>query len=170
MRKSVLLILGIIIGALAMYFYFHNYKPTEGMTDTPTPNGIIGPETIKELTEAYNPRYDTISKMFFRDIKGGDNRSSWYSLEDLENFIALAKEQADTLGYTMNGVRLYLGKNKPIDKLPGYSTMLFVPTGHLNTSEGNMLNLARQESNDIPGANGLDKGTSGQPPGANYPQ
>lgn len=173
MKKLALLILGIIIGALAMYFYFHSDKNNIDMAQVPTPKGIVSPSEIKTLTQAYNDRYDTITNTFFKGVKGGDNRSSWYSIEDLENFLALAKQQAGELGYTMDGVRLYLGAHPTVDEVPGYTTMLLVPTGYEKSSEGNMINSGLQKGgggNDIGGANGLDQGESGIPPNANYPQ
>nr|WP_321245455.1 hypothetical protein [uncultured Psychroserpens sp.] len=172
MKKLPLLILGFILGALAMYFYCNNKLKLNDMSETSTPKGIITPLEIKELTEAYDSRYDTINNTVFRDVKGGDNRSSWYSLDDLENYITLAKQQAQDLKYNMDGVRLYLGAKPIVGETPGYTTLLFVPTGTPMTSEGKMLNLALQGggSPDIPGGNGLDRGNGGEPPSANYPQ
>ncbi|MFT4612272.1 MAG: hypothetical protein ACI8QQ_002594 [Psychroserpens sp.] len=178
MKKLVLVILGFLLGALAMYYYCNNnnnnnYQTMNEMKETPTPTGIITPSEIKTLTEAYNPRYDTISETIFRGVPGGDNRSSWYSLEDLRNFLTLAEEQAQDLKYNMDGVRVYLGANPALKNKPGYTTLLFVPTGTPMTSEGNMLNLAIQGGlggPDIPGGNGLDRGHNGSPPSDNYPQ
>ncbi|MCK8481213.1 hypothetical protein [Psychroserpens algicola] len=171
MKKLVPIILGFILGAIAMYFYFHNIKNEEDMSNTPTPKGIINPSQIQALTEAYNPRYDTISNKFFAGVKGGDNRSSWYSLEDLRNFLTIAEDSAKASGYTMTGVRLYLGAHPQVGDVPGYTTMLFVPTGYEHTAEGNMLNMYLQPTNhDLPGANGLDMGEDGDPPSSNYPQ
>ena len=171
MKKLVLLILGFILGALAMYFYCSNNQLNiEDMTEE-TPKGTITPAEIKVLTEAYNPRYDSISSKFFRGVEGGDNRSSWYSLVELEAFIKSAKAQAGTLKHTMDGVRVYLGAHPQVGNIPGYTTLLFVPTGYPNTAEGSMIGTKLQDGgNDIPGANGLDKGGVGTPPGANYPQ
>jgi hypothetical protein len=171
MKKLGPIILGIIIGAVAMYFYFHNAKNKEIMSEIAAPSGIIKPEKITELTQAYNPRYDTINNSVFRGVKENDNRSSWYSLEDLRNFLTLAEEQAKDLKYTMNGVRIYPGAHPAEGNVPGLTTFLFVPTGYENTSEGGMLNMSRQPvNNDIPGINGLDNGEAGDPPGTNYPQ
>ena len=171
MKRLGPIILGIIIGAAAMYFYFHNDKNVDGMSDTPTPKGIITPKEIKVLTEAYNTRYDSINNTVFRGVQGGDNRSSWYSLEDLRNFLTLAEKQAGELGYTMDGVRIYPGAFPAIAERPGYSTFLFVPTGYLTKSEGSMATMKQGGGNgDIPGGNGLDMGGEGSPPGANYPQ
>lgn len=171
MKKLALVVLGIILGALAMYFYFHSDKNTIEMAQAP--KGIITPAEITALTQAYNDRYNTITNTYFKGIEDGDNRSSWYSIEDLEAFLALAKQQAGELGYTMNGVRLYLGAHPTVDDIPGYTTLLFVPTGYENSSEGNIVNSGLQKggnNNDIPGADGFDKGDDGVPPGANYPQ
>nr|WP_321235661.1 hypothetical protein [uncultured Psychroserpens sp.] len=171
MKKLGPIILGIIIGAVAMYFYFHNTKHEENMSETTAPKGIIKSNEITVLTKAYTPRYDSISNNFFRGVEGGDNRSSWYSLEDLRSFLTLAEAQAKDLGYTMNGVRIYPGAHPSLQDRDGYTTFLFVPTGYENTSEGRMSNMSMQPSNnDIPGANGFDNGEVGDPPGANYPQ
>ena len=142
------------------------------MSETSTPRGIIKPDAIKTLTEAYDARYDSIGKTVFKDVKGGDNRSSWYSIEDVRSYLDSAEAQAKALKYNMDGVRIYLGAHPIVGDTPGYTTLLFVPTGTPMTSEGNMLNFAKQggNSNDIPGGNGLDNGGSGKPPSANYPQ
>ncbi|WP_323787674.1 hypothetical protein [Psychroserpens sp.] len=170
MKKLVLLILGFILGALAMYFYFHNDKNEESMDETPVPSGIIKPAEIKTLTEAYDPRYEAINDSVFKGVEGGDNRSSWYSLEDLQNFLTLAEKQATDLGYTMNGVRIYPGAHPQIDGVPGYSTFLLVPTGYENQSEGSMVSALVGGNGDIIGGNGLNQGEEGDPPGINYPQ
>lgn len=170
MKKLILLILGFILGALAMYFYVHNDKNEENMDETPVPSGIVKPGEISTLTEAYDPRYQAINDSVFKGVEGGDNRSSWYSLEDLQNFITLAQKQSSELGYTMNGVRIYPGAHPQVDGVPGYSTFLLVPTGYLNSSEGGMLTLQKGGNGDVIGGNGLNKGDDGDPPNANYPQ
>ncbi len=175
MKKLVLIILGFLLGALAMYFYTNNnnnYQTMNEMKATDTPRGIIKPSQIETLTKAYNARYDSINATVFKDVKTGDNRSSWYSLEDVRSFLDSAEKQAATLKYNMDGVRLYLGAHPMVGNTPGYTTLLFVPTGNPMISEGSMLNLAAQKGPgiDIPGGNGLDKGTAGEPPSANYPQ
>lgn len=170
MKKLVLLILGFVLGALAMYFYCCNDKNEDPMKEIPVPKGIIKPTEIKTLTEAYNPRYQAINDSVFAGVEGGDNRSSWYALEDLKNFLALAEQQASEMGYTMDGIRIYPGAHPQLKERPGYSTFLLVPTGYENKSEGNMLSMQKGKSNDLQGGNGLNHGGEGDPPGANYPQ
>lgn len=170
MKKLGGLILGIVIGAAAMYYYCSmEYDVVDSMVPI-TPNGLIKPDEIKALTEAYNPRYDSITSQFFRDVEGGDNRSSWYSLEELNNYLETAEKQAGELQYTMTGVRIYLGAHPTVNDIPGYTTMLFVPTGYPNKSKGSMFNFKYQGGGDIPGGDGLNHGGDGKPPGANYPQ
>ena len=129
---------------------------------------------ITTLTQAYDARYKLISKTFFSDEAHGDNRSSWYSLEDLRKFLEDAEKQAGTLEpkYKMDGVRLYLGAHPTDGETPAYTTLLMVPTGTPMTSEEKMVDLPQDGggSLDIPGANGLDRGNAGKPPSANYPQ
>jgi hypothetical protein len=170
MKKLVLLILGFALGALAMYFYCSNDKNQESMEDTPTPKGIITPAEITALTKAYNPRYQAINDTIFKGIKDADNRSSWYSVEDILNFITLAQKQAGELNYTMNGIRIYPGAHPQLDVVPGSSTFLLVPTGFPNTSEGSMMSMQKGGNGDIIGGNGLNKGDDGDPPNSNYPQ
>ncbi|MEY8848628.1 hypothetical protein AB9K26_07420 [Psychroserpens sp. XS_ASV72] len=168
MKKLVLLILGFILGALAMYFYCQKETPIEMLP--PPPKGMITPAEATVLDKAYNERYQLISDSIVTR-KGGDNRSSWYALEDVQDFLQIAQSQAKDLGYTMNGVRIYLGAKPTDSQGAGYTTVFMMPTGYLNTSEGNMFNFMFQGGkNDIPGGNGLDNGEDGDPPGANYPQ
>ncbi len=172
MKNFGLLVLGIILGALAMYFFCQNFGTDDEPLEPLAPKGIINPSEIKTLTQAYNPRYDTITKIFFRGIDGGDNRSSWYSLEDLRGYLDFAENEAKNNKQTMDGVRLYLGAHPTEDNRPGFTTLIFVPTGITNTSKGTMLNLNFQGggSPDLNGGSGLNAGGHGNPPGINYPQ
>ena len=170
MKNLGLFILGAILGALVMYFYCCN---VDGITDPPEilePKGLIKPNEVKVLDQAYNLRHRIISDSLFRNTKTGDNRSSWWSIDEIQNYINYAENQAGALGYTMDGLRLYLGAHPDVNGETGLTTMFFIPTGIKNTSKGSMLPLLQGGSNDIQGANGLNKGNHGDPPGANYPQ
>ncbi|MCT4629759.1 hypothetical protein [Winogradskyella sp.] len=127
-----------------------------------SPKGLITPDEAKELNNAYSERHELISK----DItKRPDNRSSWYSLEEIESFLAYAKAQAKELGYEMDGIRIYCGAYPEEKEKAGYSTSFIIPT----TSDS----LGKDgggSSSDIIGANGLNRGQGGVPPSANYPQ
>ena len=135
------------------------------------PSGVISPKQAITLDQAYDARYKLISdSIVTRD--GGDNRSVWFSLKDVRNYLDYAENQTKGLGYTMDGVRIYLAAYPSDPKLgAGYTTVFMVPTGNEALSEGNTMffNLKRV-GGDIPGGDGLNSGDPGIPPSANYPQ
>ena len=175
MKNFGIFILGLIIGLIAMYFYCQATSKDfydENLDDPSKPIGLISPEEAKVLDRDYNPRYRLISDSIVTR-KGGDNRSSWYALDELKKYLSYAESQAIDFGYTMNGVRIYLGAYPNEGDEPGYTTMFFVPTGIKNKSRGALFNHSFQGglgSPDIPEGDVLNQGGAGRPPGANYPQ
>lgn len=171
MKNFGLLILGIILGALAMYFYCCNDQmEMTSESASSTPKGIITSAQAKILDNAYNLKHRIINdSLFKKSTDGGDNRSSWWAIEDIQNYINHAEHQAGELGYNMDGLRLYLGSYPDANGETGLTTMFFVPTGIVNKSQGSMFPI-QGGSGDIQGADGLNMGESGKPPGANYPQ
>ncbi|WP_299364794.1 hypothetical protein [Winogradskyella sp.] len=126
------------------------------------PKGLITPEEAKKLNDAFTLRCDLVSK----DItKRPDNRSTWFSLDEIKKYLAYAEAQAKELGYEMDGIRIYCGAYPTVDGQVGYSTAFMVPTAsNANGEEGNSL------SHDIKDARGLNMGGQGDPPSASYPQ
>lgn len=170
MKNFGLLILGIILGAFVMYFYC--CKDLNMMEDPPAvkpPSGVITPTQIRTLTQAYNGRYQIINDSLFDPPKTEDNRSSWYKLEDIESYLAYAKQQAADSSYVMDGLRLYLGAYPSVDGHLGLTTLLFVPTGYEKKSEGSFFSL-QGGSRDLDKSDGFNYGGEGVPPGINYPQ
>ncbi|WP_282042870.1 hypothetical protein [Winogradskyella flava] len=165
------LIVGIILGALAMYFLGSQYMEVDPMQMAPTaPKGLIKPSEAKALDQAYNIKHRIINdSLFKKSTDGGDNRSSWWSIEDIQNYINYAENQAGELGYTMDGLRVYIGAHPNVDGQTGLTTMFIVPTGTKNTSKGSMFTF-QGGSSDIKGGDGLNNGGHGSPPGNNYPQ
>ena len=164
MKNFMILIIGIIIGALAMYYYFDQPQAL----DIQAPKGLITPEQAKTLDQAYNPRYRLISDSIVKR-KGGDNRSSWYGLNEVRNYLNYAENEAKQLGYTMDGVRIYLGAHPDQNGEAGYTTMFFIPTGKQNKANASLFNFSMASNgDDIPGGGGLDHGNQVDPPGANY--
>ena len=135
------------------------------------PKGIITPAEASALDEAFNSRHQLISDSI---VKRPDNRSSWYSLKDMRSYLDYAEKQAGTLGYTMDGIRVYLGAYPNTANGVGYTTMFFTPTGFQTTAQSSMslFNMSMQPpvKPDIPGGSGLNEGPAGVPPSANYPQ
>ncbi len=164
MKKIVLLLFGIAIGFGICYFYFNNETTTESMTK---PKGVITPAEAKVLDQAFNSRHQLISDSI---VKRPDNRSAWWSLADMRDYLNYAEAQTKDLGYTMDGVRVYLGAHADVKGEVGYTTMFFAPTGYKSVAEGNMLGSSLQGKGDISGGDGLNAGSDGNPPSANYPQ
>jgi hypothetical protein len=119
--------------------------------------GLIPPKEAKKLSDAYAPRFELISKSIGKE----DNRSSWWSLDDIRAYLDYAEKQARELGYEMNGIRVYCGAHGE----DGLSTSFIVPTARLiDGKDGGGGNA------DIPQGDGLNDGENGWPPGAGYLQ
>lgn len=128
------------------------------------PSGVISPERAMELDANWtNTRANIIN---YARTDGEDNRSSWWSLQDMRNYLDYAENQATELGYTMDGVRVYFGaySDQDTNGYAGQATMFIVPTGTSNDG------ATRQAAgSDIQGADPLNRGTNGTPPGQPYP-
>ncbi|MDW5289869.1 hypothetical protein [Formosa sp. PL04] len=132
------------------------------------PRGLITPEQAKTLDQAYNCRHKLISSSI---LERPDNRSTWFSIEELEKFLAYAKSEATELGYTLDGIRLYEGAYPEEKGQLGYTTMFLIPTGSTpDNIKTKSLKVMSPGSGDIPGGSGLNMGQGGTPPQANYPQ
>lgn len=164
MKQFVVFLLGALAGAAVVYFVCCKVDLAEGIME---PKGLISPEQAKTLDQAFNTRHQLISDSI---VKRPDNRSSWYSLTDMRNYLDYAENQAKDLGYTMNGIRVYMGAHSDTANEKGYSTLFFVPTGSENFNEASMFNISFQGTGDIKGGFGLNGGDPGHPPQAKYPQ
>ena len=132
------------------------------------PSGVISPERAAVLNDEWTKtRVSAINKARTEP----DNRSDWWSLEDMRNYLDYAENQANELGYEMDGVRVYYAAYPENDESEhaGQATMFIVPTGNVsdNAKNGNML---RAGNGDIPGSDPLNDSNNGYPPEANYPQ
>lgn len=166
MKKLILLLLGVAVGFGLCYFYFNSNQTEEEMAKPP--QGVITPAEAVVLDTAFNKKHQLISDSL---VKQPDNRSAWWSLQDMRDYLDYVEAQTKSLGYTMDGVRVYLGSYPKTAIGEGYTTMFMVPTGDKTTSEGSMVNakLDHHGSGDIPGGSGLNHGGQGDPPNANYP-
>ena len=173
MKKLLPLILGILIGALATYYFYQNTENVHAdiQATINKPSGVISPKQAMALDQAYDARYKLISDSIVTR-EGGDNRSVWFSLKDVGDYLDYAENQTKGLGYTMDGVRIYMAAYPNDPKLgAGYSTVFMVPTGNEALSEGSSSFFKlKRTGGDIPGGDGLNGGTGGVPPSANYPQ
>lgn len=141
------------------------------------PKGLITSAEAKELNQQF---IKTRSKQLNKIIEKLDNKpnkkdslSTWFSLEELENYIAYVKEQGVKKGITVNGLRVYLGaykKNVKDASKNNYSTVFFAPTqakkGVLQKSSSDYT----ESSSDIEDIDALNLGGQGDPPNGPYPQ
>ncbi len=148
--------LGFALGFIVAYFFICNQNNLNNMS---TPKGIIKSSDASTLDKNFDTRHTLISNDI---VKRPDNRSAWWSLKDIEDFIQHAKTQAGNLNYDLSGFRMYLGAHDDVGTTVGYTTIFMVPTGQPN---GDPVAV-----NDIPNADGLNGGDPGNPPAANYPQ
>lgn len=159
------LILGIFLGALCMYFYLNNNKE-KGLNPIIKPRGVISSEAAMVLDSTYNSRYNLISDSI---VKRPDNRSTWWSIEDISNYIVYAKSEANSLGYSLDGLRVYLGAYPTVKDTVGYTTMFIVPTGSLS-KDNDSIGFRTDLKHDIKDIDPLNMGSGGNPPNSNYPQ
>ncbi|WP_418604024.1 hypothetical protein [Hwangdonia sp.] len=174
MKKLSYIILGFIIGALATY-YFCPRQIDDGIDDIKIvkPKGVITPDQAKTLNNNWTTyRKAAVDSAASKQGRKVDNRSTWWSLDDIENYLAFAKHESDSLGYSMTGIRVYLGvygENAGQDK-KDYTTMFMVPTAKKGTDRASMNPFAFQgDEEDCPECSPLNDGGTGYPPGAPYP-
>lgn len=169
------LILGIIIGALATYFFC----PRQAVEDSSLeivkvikPKGVISVDKAKALNKNWTDyREAAVDSAARKQGRNKDDRSVWWSIDDIENYIAYSKQQTDSLGYDMTGFRVYLGvygKNAGQSK-KNLTTMFMVPTVGKSIQKAgvNLFNVNMQGNGDCPTCPPLNEGTGG---GGGYPQ
>lgn len=170
MKNFGIFVLGIILGALVMYFYSSQTEEKPQAVALIKPKGVITPKEAKVLNDNWTKKR---ADLLYDSIAGRpDNRSAWWSVEDIQNYINYAENQTGALGYEMDGLRVYFGvypKSAP-DGRADYSTLFIVPTGKMRKSEGAILplNLFQGGRDDIEGADPLNLGETGIPPGSGY--
>ena len=142
------LFFGIIIGALATYFFCPRQAAEEesvaAKAEVVKPKGVITVAQAKELnynwTKFRKPAIDSITQ---RMVGKDDYRSAWWSLQDVEDYIAYIKQETQNDGEIFTGLRVYFGvygehissSNKDL------STMFIVPTGAKKVEKASMINI-----------------------------
>lgn len=169
MKKTAYLILGFIIGGVLTY-YFCPRSVEVGITEVKVvkPKGVISVSEATALSENWSKfRKQAVDSASARHGRKNDNRSVSWSLEDIENYLAYAKQESKALGYDMTGITVYLGvygKNAGQSK-KDLTTMFIAPTGKKTRSEANSLNLSLLGGGRLPvdPLNDGDGGNNGYP-------
>ena len=136
------------------------------------PNGLISPEEAKKLNQQFvktrSKDLNRIVKKESGNPKKEDALSCWFSLEELKNYITYVESKA----LDVNGLRVYFGAYSNTDKKQekkDLSTVFFVPT-RLKPGSSQKDGVAGGVNSDIGNVDGLNAGTVGHPPSAEYPQ
>jgi len=131
------------------------------------PTQLISFEKGKELNKNYNDKRGTLVTE-----KSGleDANAFWFSIEELERYIAYVKENAVEKGYSVDGIRIYLGVYPETEeKNAGYTTVFLTPTGTINDEQGTRGSVSLQgNALDITTIEPLNFGSMGNPPKLNY--
>lgn len=129
-----------------------------------TPAGVIPVKKAIELNNEWTKTRAEAMNQCISDVTGGkvtkDNRSSWWSIEDLEAYLKYAKQQAKKMGYEMSGIRMYCGAYSDDDC---YSTSFMVPTAKSSLGKDG----GDDDEDDLP-IPPLNDGEDGIPPGDGY--
>jgi len=188
MKNLGYMILGCVIGALITYKFLPQNIQTNAANSLIPKKEVTRPDIVISIAEADSLssrwteyRQGSVDSAYYRQRKGKgkyknknfdhkmrkDTRNVWWSLEDIQDYIAYAQQESTSLGYTMDGIRVYLGvygDNEDVVK-KDRTTMFMVPTGTKNVSKGSSLNIAsltQRNSDDVPGGSPGNKGTGGQ--------
>jgi hypothetical protein len=132
------------------------------------PKNLITKERAIELCEAHAGKHKAISSAIGKQ----DNRSTWYSLEELKEYIAYIETQGREKGYNVDGIRFYIGSYPENDRISGKSnstTIFLAPTGNKVTRARTMKMAAPTASPDITEIGPFNFGHDGNPPGSDYP-
>jgi len=162
MKKLIYTILGFIVGGLLTYYFCPRVEQVP--EKIVKPKGVITVEQAKILSDNWSKtRKSAVDSAARRQGRAEDDRSTYWDLEDIENYIGYAKKSADSLGYKMTGLRVYLGvygENAGETK-KNLTTMFIAPTGHKATSKASNFNFSVQGNNPLP-VSPINKGAGGE--------
>ncbi|MEP3837739.1 MAG: hypothetical protein ABJM36_08830 [Algibacter sp.] len=172
MKKLGPVIFGFVIGAILTYYFCPrplNGELTMG-SEYVIPKDTISVTEAKVLSANWEKNNETeIDSTIAVEGPRKKMRSVWWSLKDVNEYLAYAQAKSDTLGYKMTGVRIYLGNYGASEKASkkNRNTMFMVPTGPKSKSKASSLNMFLPPSDsDIP-APPLNDGGGGD---NGYPQ
>ncbi len=163
MKNLSYIILGLIIGGLLTYYFCPRVE--QPPVKIVKPKGVITVEEAKALNDNWTihrkPAVDSAAKKQGREQ---DDRSTYWDLTDIENYLGYAKNYSDSLGYTMTGIRVYLGEygENAGQTKKNLTTMFIVPTGHKSKSKANSININLQGDDRGPSVPPLNEGGGGQ--------
>ncbi|MGB5944079.1 MAG: hypothetical protein WBG71_14440 [Leeuwenhoekiella sp.] len=145
----------------------NNHQKKEDQEEVAPPNGVIDSKRALLLQETYTKtRYDTLTKY----LKMEDNRSVWFPLEEVENYLKYARQEAAKNNENVTGMRIYMGAYPADDNdetRAGYSTVFIVPTGKSSKNTGSVFSVFQLGVGDLD-VSPLNSGHTGNPPNGTY--
>lgn len=168
MKKLGFIILGFLLGALLTYYFCPRQIDTTEEMNIIKPKSVISVAQAKALNANWSQyREAAVDSAAKKQGRDKDNRWTHWSLDDVENYIAYSKNQADSLGYEMTGIRVYLGVygDNAGQSKKNLTTMFMVPTGKKSHAEASMSLFNFIVNDDIP-TSPLNEGHGG---GGGYP-
>ncbi|MGE5943216.1 MAG: hypothetical protein ACM31G_02645 [Flavobacteriales bacterium] len=162
MKQLSYIILGFIIGALLTYYFCPRFE--QPPVKIVKPKGVITVEQAKALNDNWTLyRKAAVDSAAKKQGRMQDDRSTYWDLEDIENYLGYAKNYSDSLGYTMTGIRVYLGEyaENAGETKKNLTTMFMVPTVRKAKSEASTNYLNFQGGKGDPNVPPLNEGTGG---------
>ena len=164
MKKLGFIILGFLLGAMLTYYFCPRPLDVEEEISIIKPNGVISVTQAKALNANWSQyREAAVDSAAKKQGRNKDNRWTHWSIDDIENYIAYSKDQADSLGYEMTGIRVYLGVygDNAGQTKKNLTTMFIVPTGKKsNMQASSLINFMPPPNNDL-SIDPLNDGTGG---------
>ena len=153
---------------IVLLFMVATISSCETNSFTGKPDNTISVKKAKELSSNFDARHRAISAL----IGKSDNRSSWHSLAELEQYIAYLKVEGTKKGLNVDGIRIYFGAygENETGGRADFSTVFLVPTVKPKTNnETGVKNFAPVggDGGDTEELDALNLGTLGDPPGKN---
>lgn len=131
------------------------------------PKQLITSEFAKQLNQEYIKERANLKAK----INGEEDANAvWYSLEELENYINYIKEEGESKGIEVTGIRFYFGvypKNTEEKGKAGKTTIFLTPTKK-NDVDGVMRMVVMEENADATEIEPMNYGTMGNPPKLEY--
>jgi len=138
---------------------------------------LITSEEAKELNQNFiKTRSKELDKIVERETgkpKEKDAISTWFSLDELKEYIAFVEAEGKLRDITIDGIRIYFGaygKNDKKEDKKALSTVFLVPTQPAVGSLQKDGVAAVAASSDVESMGGMNRGGIGDPPSAAYPQ
>ncbi|RXP64412.1 hypothetical protein EC396_00080 [Lutibacter sp. HS1-25] len=138
---------------------------------------LITAEEAKELNQNFiKTRSKDLDKIVERETgkpKEKDAISSWFSLDELKEYIAYVEAEGKAKNIDIDGIRIYFGAYATNDKKQdkkALSTVFMVPTQpRVGSLQKDGIAVAAPSA-DVESIEGMNRGSMGYPPSAAYPQ